>query len=84
MAEFVIVAAWTAWGRVICDWILVVAIVFALAMGSKQNGLTALLHACANGHLAIARWLVDEKGIDHCADKTNVSSVRVRSPSRRR
>ena len=50
----------------------------------QQNGLTALLHACANGHLAIARWLVDEKGIDHCADKTNVSSVHVRSPSRRR
>ena len=38
-----------------------------------QAGNTALLVACWNGHLAVARWLVEEKGVDYRAEKSNVS-----------
>ena len=38
-----------------------------------QNGNTALLQACKNGHLAVARWLIEEKGVDYRAEKDNVS-----------
>ena len=39
----------------------------------SQNGSTALLLACMNGHLAVARWLIEEKGVDYRAEKDNVS-----------
>ena len=38
-----------------------------------QDGSTALLLACMNGHLAVARWLVEEKGVDYRAEKNSVS-----------
>ena len=38
-----------------------------------QDGNTALLQACMNGHLAVARWLVEEKGVDYRTEKSNVS-----------
>ena len=39
----------------------------------SQNGSTALLLACMNGHLAVARWLIEEKGVDYRAEKSTVS-----------
>ena len=38
-----------------------------------QAGYTALLAACWNGQLAVARWLIEEKGVDYRAEKDNVS-----------
>ena len=38
-----------------------------------QAGDTSLLVACSSGHLAVARWLVEEKGVDYRAEKDNVS-----------
>ena len=38
-----------------------------------QTGDTALLLACLMGHLAVARWLIEEKGVDYRAEKENVS-----------
>ena len=38
-----------------------------------QAGNTALLAACSNGQLAVARWLIEEKGVDYRAEKNNVS-----------
>ena len=38
-----------------------------------QDGYTALLLACMNGHLAVARWLIEEKGVDYRTEKSNVS-----------
>ena len=38
-----------------------------------QDGNTALLLACWNGHLAVARWLVEEKSVDYRAEQNNVS-----------
>ena len=38
-----------------------------------QAGNTALLVACENGQLAVARWLIEEKDMDYRAEKNNVS-----------
>ena len=38
-----------------------------------QDGYTALLAACLQGHLAVVRWLIEEKGVDYRAEKSNVS-----------
>ena len=35
-----------------------------------QDGGTALMSACSSGHLSVARWLVDEKGVDVNATST--------------
>ena len=40
-----------------------------------QDGNTALLLACENGHLAVARWLIEDKGADYRAEKDNVSGM---------
>jgi ankyrin repeat protein len=37
-----------------------------------QSGCTALLLACANGHLDVARWLVTVAGSDARAERDNV------------
>jgi hypothetical protein len=37
-----------------------------------QCGSTALLEACANGHLNAARWLVDEAGSDARSEQDKV------------
>jgi ankyrin repeat protein len=43
-----------------------------LVSRSDQNGRTALLVACASGHLDVARWLVDA-GSDVRSERDNVS-----------
>jgi ankyrin repeat protein len=40
---------------------------------SDQNGHTAALMACANGHLDVVRWLVTEAGSDARSERDNVS-----------
>ena len=40
-----------------------------------QGGNTALLVACWNGELAVARWLIEEKGVDYRAEKSDVSEM---------
>jgi ankyrin repeat protein len=40
----------------------------------EQDGDTALLLACDNGHINVARWLVTEVGIDARTEKDNVSA----------
>ena len=44
-----------------------------LCRGVEQHGSTAFLLACLNGQLAVARWLLEEKGVDYLAEKDNVS-----------
>ena len=39
-------------------------------MSVRQDGSTALMLACGNGRLDVARWLVDEKGCDVNARRT--------------
>ncbi len=38
----------------------------------SQNGETALLLACQNGHIDVARWLVSEAGSDARLEQKNV------------
>ncbi len=38
----------------------------------SQNGYTALLWACRNGHMDVARWLVSEAGSDARSERNNV------------
>jgi ankyrin repeat protein len=44
-------------------------------VGRAQNGYTALLAACANGHLDVARWLVTAAGSDVRSERDEVSSL---------
>jgi hypothetical protein len=41
----------------------------------EQNGYTALLTACANGHLDVARWLVTDAGSNVRSERAKVSSL---------
>ena len=45
--------------------------------GASQGGSTTLRLACANGHLPVVQWLIDEKHMDFRAEKDSV-----RSPTR--
>jgi hypothetical protein len=47
-----------------------------------QAGWTALLCACANGHLDVARWLVTDAGADVRSERTTVCVVAGMSASR--
>ena len=41
--------------------------------GYLQGGNSALLVACWRGQLAMAKWLIDEKGVDYRTEKNSVS-----------
>jgi ankyrin repeat protein len=51
-----------------------VCVVFTVVCfnGLSQNGYTALLLACRNGHIDVARWLVSEAGSDARSERDNV------------
>ncbi len=44
-----------------------------LGGGADQDGSTALLVACADGHLDVVRWLVTDAGSDARSERTYVS-----------
>jgi hypothetical protein len=46
----------------------------------SQRGNTALLLACCNGHLDVARWLVEEAGSDARSEEDEVRYLRSGSP----
>ncbi len=50
-----------------------VKLVFAVCRVVSQDGTTALLKACRNGHLAVVQWLVTEAGSDATSERDDVS-----------
>ncbi len=47
-----------------------VSCVYCVIACNQSNGWTSLMYACWGGHVAVAGWLVDEKGCDVSARST--------------
>ncbi len=52
---------------------LMARVAYRFVLRGDQNGATALLLACGNGHLDVVTWLVTNAGSDARSERTNVS-----------